>query len=102
MGSSKTGHVQLLDLLLKNATMRDRATLDKVISWHKSMREKLSRDDDVDPPLPELTYSTTRAEQLFSIGRQDDGYSSGVIASALACYWMLYRSIPQCTTFSAS
>ena len=73
-----------------------------VISWHKSMRKKVSRDHNIDPPLPELTYSTTRAEQLFNIGKQRDSYSCGVIASALACYWMLHRYIPQQTTFSAS
>ena len=100
--SSKTGHVQLLDLLFKKNAKRDRVTLDKVISWHKSMRKKMSRDHNIDPPLPELTYSTTRAEQLFNIGKQRDSYSCGVIASALACYWMLHRYIPQQTTFSAS
>ena len=100
--SSKTGHVQLLDLLHKDSATRDNITLKKVILWHKSMRNKMSTIHSINPPLPELTYSTTRARQLRNIGTQKDGYSCGIIASALACYWMIHRSIPECPTFSAN
>ena len=81
---------------------RDMTTIEKVILWHKSMRERISKENGIEPPLPELTYSTTRTEHLVNIGTQVDGYSCGIIASALACYWMLYRSIPQRKTFSAT
>ena len=90
------------DLLPKDSATRDNITLNKVILWHKSMRDKMSRNYRINPPLPELTYSTTRTQQLVNIGTQKDGYSCGIIASALACYWMLHRYIPQQTTFSAS
>jgi hypothetical protein len=97
--SSSTGEIQHLDLLDSKQHERDNATISKVVDWHKMMRNKFSSSDS---PLEELQYSLKRVGNYENMGKQQDSYSCGIIACALASYWMLYRSIPTMDIFNAT